>query len=436
MAKITKIHAREVLDSRGNPTVEVEVTTDAGFGRAIVPSGASTGVHEAVELRDGDDSRYGGKGVLKAVANVKGELADAVVGMNSDDQEGLDRKMIELDGTENKGRLGANAILGVSMACARASADERGVELFEYLNPEAVTLPLPMMNVMNGGQHADSGLDIQEFMIVPIGGDNFREALRMGAETFHALKKILKDEGVSTAVGDEGGFSPNLPNNEAALNFVVRAIEKAGYRPWKDIMIALDCAASEFYDKEAGVYKLKVDGKPEELSSGELAAYYDILLRKYPIISIEDGHAEDDWEGFASMLKSVEGKIQIVGDDLLVTNTKRLQKGIDEKACNSILIKVNQIGTLTETIGAIDMARENNWTAVVSHRSGETEDTTIADLAVAKETGQIKTGSLSRTDRICKYNQLLRIEEKLGDKADFIGGRAFYNLEEGYAEGH
>lgn len=436
MAKITKIHAREVLDSRGNPTVEVELTTEKAFGKAIVPSGASTGVHEAVELRDGDKSRYGGKGVLKAVANVDGELADAVIGMESDDQKALDLKMIELDGTENKGRLGANAILGISMAAAHASAAERGVMLFEYMNPEAKTLPLPMMNVMNGGKHADSGLDVQEFMIVPVGGETFREALRMGAETFHALKKILKDEGLSTAVGDEGGFAPNLPNNEAALEYVVKAIEKAGYKPWDEIMIALDPAASEFYDKEKGVYNIKVDGKLEELSSGDLVGYWDLLLRRFPIISIEDGHAEDDWEGFAAMLKSVEGKIQIMGDDLLVTNMKRLQKGLDEKACNSILIKMNQIGTLTETVGAIDMAKENNWTAVVSHRSGETEDSTIADLVVANETGQIKTGSLSRTDRVCKYNQLLRIEEKLGDKAEFLGGKAFYNLAEGYAENH
>lgn len=436
MAKITKIHAREVLDSRGNPTVEVELTTDKAFGKAIVPSGASTGVHEAVELRDGDKSRYGGKGVLQAVANASGELADAVIGMDSDDQKALDLKMIELDGTENKGRLGANAILGISMAAAHASAAERGVMLFEYLNPDAVTLPLPMMNVINGGKHADSGLDVQEFMIVPVGGETFKEALRMGAETFHALKKILKEEGLSTAVGDEGGFAPNLPNNEAALEYVVRAIEKAGYKPWEEMMIALDPAASEFYDKEKGVYNIKVDGKPEELTGGDLVGYWDILLRRFPIISIEDGHAEDDWEGFASMLKSSEGKIQIMGDDLLVTNMKRLQKGIDDKAVNSILIKMNQIGTLTETIGAIDMAKANNMTAVVSHRSGETEDSTIADLVVAKETGQIKTGSLSRTDRICKYNQLLRIEEKLGDKAEFIGGKAFYNLAEGYAEDH
>ncbi len=432
MAKITKIHAREVLDSRGNPTVEVEVTTEKAFGRAIVPSGASTGVHESVELRDGDKSRYGGKGVLKAVLNVEEVLANEILGMDSDDREGIDKKMIELDGTDNKGKLGANSILGISMAAAHASAAERGQMLYEYLNPKAVTLPLPMMNIMNGGQHADSGLDIQEFMIMPVGANSFREALRMGAEIFHALKGILKENSLSTAVGDEGGFAPNLPHNEAALDYVVKAIEKAGYKPWKEIMIALDVAASEFYDGEAGVYDIKVDGKPEKLSSGDLTSYYDVLLRKYPIISIEDSHSEDDWEGFTKMLESTGGTIQIMGDDLLVTNVERLKRGIEEKTCNSILIKVNQIGSLTETFDAIDMAKEAKWTAVVSHRSGETEDTTIADLVVAKETGQIKTGSLSRTDRICK----LRIEEALGDKADFVGGRAFYNLEDGYTEAH
>lgn len=434
MAKITKIHGREVMDSRGNPTVEVEVTTEKGFGRAIVPSGASTGIHEAVELRDGDKSRYKGKGVLKAVANVEDVLGPEIVGMESEDQEAIDKKMIEMDGTENKGKLGANAILGVSMGVGRASASERGQSLYEYLNPEAKTLPVPMMNIINGGQHADSGLDIQEFMVMPVGADSFKEALRWGSEIFHTLKGLLKDKGLSTAVGDEGGFAPNLPNNEAALDFVVEAIEKAGFKPWKEVMVALDVAASEFYDDESGKYKIKVEGKPEELSSGDLSAYYDVLLRKYPIISIEDSHNEDDWEGFAGMAKTTGGTIQLVGDDLLVTNVKRLKKGIDEKAANSILIKVNQIGTLSETFAAIEMAKKANWTAVVSHRSGETEDTTIADLVVARETGQIKTGSLSRTDRICKYNQLLRIEEELGEKADFIGGRAFYNLEEGYAK--
>lgn len=432
MSKIQKIRAREVLDSRGNPTVEVEVFTEKGFGRAIVPSGASTGAHEAVELRDGDKARYGGKGVLKAVENVEGELADAVIGMDSEDNEGIDETMIKLDGTENKGRLGANAILGISLAAAHASAAERGVYLYEYLNPEAKTLPLPMMNIINGGVHADSGLDIQEFMVMPVGASNFREALRMGAEIFHTLKGLLKEAGLATSVGDEGGFAPNLPDNEAALDFIVKAIETAGYKAWKEVMIALDVAASEFY--KDGMYNIKVGGKEEKLSSGDLASYYDVLLRKYPIISIEDSHSEDDWEGWKKMMNSTGKTIQLVGDDLLVTNVKRLERGIKEEVANSILIKVNQIGSLTETIAAIEMAKEAKWTAVVSHRSGETEDTTIADLVVAMETGQIKTGSLSRTDRVCKYNQLLRIEERLGDKADFIGGRAFYNLEDGYMD--
>ncbi|MFC1616024.1 phosphopyruvate hydratase [Patescibacteria group bacterium] len=434
MAKITDIRAREVLDSRGNPTVEVEVSTEKAEGRAIVPSGASTGVHEAVELRDGDKSRYMGKGVLKAVENAETVLAEAVKGMESEDQEALDKKMIDVDGTENKGSMGANAILGISMAAARATANEKGLKLYEYLNPDAKTLPVPMMNIMNGGQHADSGLDIQEFMVMPIGASNFREALRMGAEIFHNLKSILKENGLSTAVGDEGGFAPNLPHNEAALDYVMQAIEKAGYKPWKEIMIAMDVAASEFYDEENKVYKMKVEGKPEELTNGDMVGFYDVLLRKYPIISIEDGHSEDDWEGWQMMMKDIGKTIQIVGDDLLVTNVKRLQKAIDDGAANSILIKVNQIGTLTETISAINLAKEANFTSVVSHRSGETEDTTIADLVVAMETGQIKTGSLSRTDRICKYNQLLRIEEWLGDKADYISGKAFFNLEKGYEE--
>lgn len=432
MSKIEKVKAREVLDSRGNPTVEVEVTTADGFGSAIVPSGASTGRHEAVELRDGDKSRYLGKGVENAVKNVDSEISEAILGMESEDQEAVDKKMLELDGTENKGRLGANAILGVSMAVARATANEKGLYLYEYLNPNAVKLPLPMMNIINGGAHADSGLDIQEFMVMPVGASTFKEALRMGAEIFHALKGLLKDAGHATSVGDEGGFAPNLPDNEAALQFVVKAIEKAGYKPWKEVMIALDVAASEFY--KDGAYHLKVDGQMEALSSGDLVSYYDVLLRKYPIISIEDSHNEDDWEGFSKMVKSTEGKIQIVGDDLLVTNVKRLEKAIEEKAANSILIKVNQIGSLSETFSAIDMAHDASFSAVVSHRSGETEDTTIADLVVAKETGQIKTGSLSRTDRICKYNQLLRIEERLGEKAEFAGGKAFHNLAAGYAE--
>lgn len=428
MAKITKVHGREVLDSRGNPTVEVELTTEKGFGRAIVPSGASTGAHEAVELRDGDKARYMGKGVIKACGNVDNVLSKVVVGMDSDNQEALDKAMIEADGSENKGNLGANAILGVSMAAAIASANERGVYLYEYLNPDSSLLPLPMMNIMNGGQHADSGLDIQEFMIMPVGGSNFREALRMGAEVFHTLKGLLKENGLATAVGDEGGFAPNLPNNEAALNYIVQAIEKAGYKPWKDVMIALDSAASEFYDNEKKVYKIKVDGKEEQLSNGDMISFYDVLLRKYPIISIEDGLSEDDWEGWQRMKNVIGEAIQLVGDDLLVTNVKRLKRAIDENCGNSILIKVNQIGTLSETFEAIKMAKNANWTAVVSHRSGETEDSTIADLVVAKETGQIKTGSLSRTDRIAKYNQLLRIEERLGEKARFAGVNAFYNL--------
>ena len=434
MAKITKIHAREVLDSRGNPTVEVEVTTEKSFGRAIVPSGASTGVHEAVELRDGDKSRYMGKGVTKAVENVNVVLSDGLMGMDSDDQEAIDNKMIEIDGTENKGGLGANAILGVSMACARASASERDIYLYEYTNPDATLLPLPMMNIVNGGAHADSGLDIQEFMVMPVGASSFKEALRMGAEIFHTLKGILKEKGLSTAVGDEGGFAPNLPDNDAALQVVVEAIEKAGFKPWKEVMIALDAAASEFYDNDSERYNIKIDGEMQELTSGDLVSYYDVLLRKYPIISIEDSHNEDDWDGFKKMLESTEGKIQIMGDDLLVTNVKRLEKAISEKATNSILIKVNQIGTLTETISAIKMANDAKFTSVISHRSGETEDTIIADLVVGMETGQIKTGSLSRTDRICKYNQLLRIEEHLGDKARFAGGKAFFNLEKSYAE--
>ena len=430
MAKITKVQAREVLDSRGNPTVEVEVTTEKSFGRAIVPSGASTGVHEAVELRDGDKARYLGKGVLKAVENVNGVLADAVIGMDSSDQKVLDDKMIEVDGSENKGNLGANAILGISMAAAHASAHEQGVSLFKYMNPDAVKLPVPMMNVINGGAHADSGLDIQEFMVMPVGAASFKEGLRMGAEIFHTLKGLLKADGLGTGVGDEGGFAPNLPHNEAALEYLVKAVEKAGYKPWKEVMLALDVAASEFY--KDGKYQIKVDGKDEQLTSGELASFYDVLLRKFPIVSIEDGMHEDDWEGWQKLMAATGATIQLVGDDLLVTNVKRLQKGIDEKAANSILIKVNQIGTLSETYAAIEMAKKANWTAVVSHRSGETEDTTIADLVVAQETGQIKTGSLCRTDRIAKYNQLLRIEEELGDKAVYAGGAAFYNLEEAY----
>lgn len=427
MSKIKKIQAREVLDSRGIPTVEVEVFTENGFGRAIVPSGASTGVHEALELRDGDKKRYMGKGVLSAVKNVS-VIAESLIGMDSLNQEEIDKKMIEMDGTENKSKLGANAILAVSLAVLRASANEKNLYLYEYINPSAVTLPVPMMNIINGGKHADSGLDIQEFMIVPVGAEKFSEALRMGVEVFNALKELLKEGGFSTAVGDEGGFAPKLKGNEEALDYIVKAIEKAGYKPWNDVMIALDCAASEFYYKEKNVYKIKVDGVSQELSSSDLVAFYDVLLRKYPIISVEDSHAEDDFDGFQKMMKSVDGGIQIVGDDLFVTNVKRLEEGISKGLANSVLIKLNQIGTYSETISAIKMAKDAGWTCVISHRSGETEDTTIADLAVGMETGFIKTGSLSRTERICKYNQLLRIEERLGEKAKFAGGKAFYNL--------
>ena len=417
MAKITKVFAREVLDSRGNPTVEVEMTLEDGaFGRAIVPSGASTGVHEAVELRDGDKGRYLGKGVMKAVANVNGELAEAVTGMDGADQEALDQAMIDLDGTPNKGRLGANAILGVSLAAAHASAASAGVPLFEYLSEvDSVRMPVPMMNIMNGGQHADSGLDIQEFMVMPVGATSFREGLRMGAEIFHNLKKILKERGLATSVGDEGGFAPNLPDNEAALKVILEAIAAAGYEAGKDIVLALDAAASEFY--KDGVYSLKVDGEMKEYGAEEMVGYYADLVEKYPIASIEDGLDEDDWDGWKKLNEALGGKIQLMGDDLLVTNVERLQKGIDEKIGNSILIKLNQIGSITETKAAIKMAHDAGWTAVVSHRSGETEDVTIADFVVAMETGQIKTGSLCRTDRVSKYNQLLRIEEKLGDKA-------------------
>jgi enolase len=431
MSKITKIHAREVLDSRGNPTVEVEVTTEKGYGRAIVPSGASTGVHEVLELRDGDNTRYFGKGVLKAVANVNALITPEILGMESENLEEIDKKMIELDGTENKANLGANAILGVSMASVRASANERGLDVFEYLNPSSSLLPLPMMNILNGGVHADSGLEVQEFMILPVGGESFSDALRMGSTVFHTLKGILKDRGQSTSVGDEGGFAPRLNDNDEALSVIVEAIEKAGFRPWKDIMIGLDVAASEFY--ENGAYKLKVNGALESLSSGDMVSYYDVLLRKFPIISIEDPFDQDDFQGFQKIMEDIGKTIQIVGDDLLVTNAVRLKKAIDVKACNSILVKVNQIGTLSETLDTINLAKSAKFTTVISHRSGETEDTTIADLAVAWDMGMIKTGSLSRTDRICKYNQLLRIEEKLGSKAEFSGGKAFYNLEEGYA---
>ncbi|MBU1019147.1 MAG: phosphopyruvate hydratase [Patescibacteria group bacterium] len=429
MSKITKIKAREVLDSRGNPTVEVDVWAGDIMGRAIVPSGASTGVHEACELRDGDKDRYSGKGVTKAVSNAEGELFKAVKGMDVTDQEALDYKMIEVDGTENKGRLGANAILGVSLAAARCAANLKGVSLFKYLNPHAHVLPVPMMNIMNGGQHADSGLDIQEFMIMPVGAKSFSEGLRMGAEIFHHLKKILKANNLGTAVGDEGGFAPNLPNNEAAFDYILKAIESAGYKAGSDVLLAIDAAASEFYEEDLG-YRIKIEGKEEVLSSDDMIVFYKNLAKKYPLVSIEDGLAEDDWAGFKDLTDAVGDKVQIMGDDLFVTNVKRLQRGTNEGTANSILIKLNQIGTLTETISAIHMAHAANWTAVVSHRSGETEDTFISDFVTAMETGQIKTGSLCRTDRVAKYNQLLRIEEELGDKAKYLGKKVFVNLKQ------
>ncbi len=428
MSKITSIFAHEVLDSRGNPTVEVFVKTEKSVGAAIVPSGASTGTHEALELRDGDKERYRGKGVLKACKNVNEMIASELMGMEVSEQESLDKKMVELDGTINKSKLGANAILGVSMACARVAAVENNNFLFEYLNPSATILPAPMMNIMNGGQHADSGLDIQEFMIMPVGAQSFREALRMGAEIFHTLKKLLHENGFSTAVGDEGGFAPHLEKQEDAIEFILKAAEKAGYKPGEDILLALDAAASEFYDKEKRVYKMKVQGKAEELTADQMISFWKSWVNKYPLISIEDGLDEDDWQGWQKMNQQLGERVQSVGDDFLVTNVKRLRKAIDLKAANSILIKMNQIGSLTETINAIEMAKTINWTSIVSHRSGETEDTTLADLAVGMETGQIKTGSLSRSERVSKYNQLLRIENHLGSKARYPGREAFNNL--------
>ncbi|OGJ49260.1 phosphopyruvate hydratase [Candidatus Peregrinibacteria bacterium RIFOXYA2_FULL_33_7] len=421
MPKIKHIHAREILDSRGNPTLEVEVYTDKNMGRAAVPSGASTGIHEANELRDNDKKRYSGKGVLKAVSNVNKILNKELRNFDVLKQEKLDKKMIEIDGTANKSKLGANAILGVSLANAVVASKEKKLEFYEYLNKDAKLLPVPMMNIMNGGQHADSGLDIQEFMIVPVGAGSFKEALRMGAEIFHSLKSILKDNKLQTSVGDEGGFAPNLPNNEKAFEFILEAIKKAGYKASKDVMLAIDAAASEFYDKKKKVYNIKVKGKKKELNSVQLTDFYDGLVSEYPIFSIEDSHNEDDFEGWSYMNKKLGDKIQIVGDDLFVTNVKRLEKGIDLNSANAILIKLNQIGTLTETIEAIMTANKAGWNSIVSHRSGETEDTIITDFVVSMETGQIKTGSLCRTERVCKYNRLLRIEEKLGKKAVYMG---------------
>lgn len=421
MGLITKIFARQILDSRGNPTVEVDVHSDTGFmGRAIVPSGASTGIHEAVELRDGDKGRYMGKGVLKAVNNVNTVLRDELMGFDIADQNLIDATMIRVDGTQNKSNLGANAMLGVSLAVAKAAAQESGQPLFKYIGGvNANTLPVPMMNILNGGSHADNKIDIQEFMVMPLGAESFSEALRMGVEVFHNLKSVLKKNGHSTNVGDEGGFAPNLGSNEEAIEVVLTAIEKAGYIPGEDIWIALDPAASEFYNAEKKVYHF--DSTGEDKSTDELVEYWKSWIEKYPIISIEDGLHEDDWDGFRKLTSAVGNKIQIVGDDLFVTNVKRLTRGIKEKVANSILIKLNQIGTLTETINAVNLATANSFTSIISHRSGETEDTTIADLAVALNTGQIKTGSASRSDRISKYNQLLRIEEMLGNSARFAG---------------
>lgn len=422
MSQIIGIHARQILDSRGNPTVEVEVYTEAGaIGRAAVPSGASTGVHEAVELRDGDKSVYMGKGVLKAVQNVNKTIAEELKGLPVQEQILIDQRMIDLDGTDNKKRLGANAILGVSLACAKAAAMETGQDLYRYIGgANAYVLPTPMMNILNGGSHADNKIDFQEFMIMPVGANSFSEGLRMGAEVFHNLKSVLKDKGYSTNVGDEGGFAPNLGSNEEAIEVVLQAIERAGYRPGEDICIALDPASSEFFSPEENVYHFKWSSG-EKLTSSQMADYWKTWAEKYPIISIEDGMAEDDWQGWKLLTGAIGKKIQLVGDDLFVTNVKRLQMGIEKHVANSILIKFNQIGTLTETINAVRLANNNKYTAVMSHRSGETEDTTIADLAVALNTGEIKTGSASRTDRICKYNQLLRIEESLGEQAIYLG---------------
>jgi enolase len=428
MCYIEDILAREVLDSRGNPTVEVEVfLSDGSAGRAIVPSGASTGAYEAIELRDGEKDRFLGKGVLKAVDNVNEIIAPELIGWNVYDQVGLDKLMIDLDGTSNKGKLGANAILAVSMAAAHAAAESVGLPLYQYIGGiNAKVLPVPMMNILNGGAHADNNVDIQEFMVMPVGAKSFREALRMGAEVFHNLKAVLKSKGLNTAVGDEGGFAPNLTSNEEAIRVIVEAIEKAGYVPGQDVKIALDVAASEMYDSETGLYHLAGEGVKK--TAREMVEYYDMLAGKYPIISIEDGLSEDDWEGWKYMTDKLGKKLQLVGDDFFVTNTERLAKGIEANAANSILIKVNQIGTLTETLDAIEMAKRAGYTAVISHRSGESEDVTIADLAVAVNAGQIKTGAPSRTDRVAKYNQLLRIEEQLELSAQYAGKDAFYNL--------
>ncbi|HNS49739.1 MAG TPA: phosphopyruvate hydratase [Anaerolineae bacterium] len=426
MSSIEEVIAREILDSRGNPTIEVEVALEGGaLGRAAVPSGASTGAHEAVELRDDDAERYGGKGVLRAVENVNTVIADELWGFEALDQVGLDEFLVQLDGTPNKGKLGANAILGVSLAAAKASAVDLGLPLYRYLGGvQARTLPVPMMNILNGGKHAMDGPDLQEFMVMPVGAPTFAEALRWGAETYHALKKVLKKRGYSTGVGDEGGFAPSLRSNEEALEVILAAIQEAGYTPGEQVFVALDPAATELFHD--GRYHLKKEGR--SLTGPEMVEFYADWVNKYPIISIEDGLAEDDWDSWILMNQTLGHRIQIVGDDLLVTNVERLRQGIERHAANSILIKLNQIGTLSETLAAIEMAKRANWTAVVSHRSGETEDTTIADLVVATNAGQIKTGAPCRSDRVAKFNQLLRIEEELGDTAQYAGWSAFYNL--------
>ncbi|MCU6712393.1 phosphopyruvate hydratase [Paenibacillus sp. J5C_2022] len=426
MSMIVDVYAREVLDSRGNPTVEVEVTLESGGkGRAIVPSGASTGAYEAVELRDGDKSRYLGKGVLKAVENVNTLIAPEIIGLDALDQVAIDRKMIQIDGTPNKGKLGANAILAVSMAVARAAADALDVSLYTYLGGfNAKTLPVPMMNIINGGEHADNNIDVQEFMILPVGAADFKEALRIGAEIFHNLKAVLHDKGLNTAVGDEGGFAPNLGSNEEAITTIISAIERAGYKPGEDVFLGMDVASTEFY--KDGKYVLSGEGK--SFTSAEFVDLLASWVDKYPIVSIEDGCSEDDWDGWKLLTDKLGGKVQLVGDDLFVTNTERLSDGIEKGVGNSILVKVNQIGTLTETFDAIEMAKRAGYTAVISHRSGESEDSTIADIAVATNAGQIKTGAPSRTDRVAKYNQLLRIEDQLGSTAQYGGKAAFYNL--------
>lgn len=426
MSLIEAVLARQILDSRGNPTLEAEVLTEDGLvGRAAVPSGASTGEHEAVELRDGDKSSFMGKGVLKAVNHVNTTIQEALIGQSVFEQTSIDELLLDLDGTENKANLGANAILGVSMAVCRAAANTTGLPLWRYMGGvNAKTLPVPMMNIINGGSHADNNVDLQEFMIVPVGAEQFSEALRMGAEIFHTLKKVLSEKGLNTSVGDEGGFAPNLKSNEEAVEVILQAIEKAGYKPQEDVLLALDPASSEFYNKETGLYEFKwSDGSKR--SSDEMVDYWSEWIDKYPIISIEDGMQEDDWDGWMTLTDTLGERVQLVGDDLFVTNTDRLARGIEEGVGNSILIKVNQIGTITETLDAIELAHKNAFTTVISHRSGETEDTTIADLAVAVNSGQIKTGSLSRTDRMAKYNQLLRIEEQLGDRAVYLGADVF-----------